>query len=85
MRTTVTLDSDTDALVKELMRVEGITFKEAVNRAIRTGLSPRRRARRFRQRTAVLGLNPAISYDKALQLATQLEDQEILRELSQGK
>ena len=37
MRTTVTLDPDTDALVRRLMRERSISFKEAVNAAIRAG------------------------------------------------
>lgn len=32
-----------------------------------------------------MGFNPAIPYDKALQLAGQLEDQELLRKLAAGK
>lgn len=85
MRTTVTLDEDTLALVKELMQREEISFKAAVNQAIRRGLSPPRRRRKFRQRTYSMGFNPAIPYDKALQLAGQLEDQELLRKFAAGK
>lgn len=85
MRTTVTLENDTMSLLKELMQREDISFKEAVNRAIRQGLRPADRRRRFRQRTYSMGFNPAIPYDKALQLAGQLEDQELLRKLAAGR
>lgn len=85
MRTTVSLDPDAEALVREAMRREGISFKEAINRAIRAGLAARPRRTRFRQKTVDLGFNPAIPYDKALELAGQMEDQEILRKLSLGK
>jgi hypothetical protein len=85
VRTTVTLDEDTLRLLKELMQREEIPFKEAVNRAIRQGLSPAKRRRRFQQRTHQMGFNPAIPYDKTLQLAGQLEDQELLRKLAVGK
>ncbi len=36
----ITLDSDVEALVKRLMRERGLSFKEAVNTAIRAGLQP---------------------------------------------
>jgi hypothetical protein len=67
------------------MRRDSTTFKETVNRAIRLGLSQTGRKRTFRQRTVAMGFNPDIPYDKALRLAGQLEDQEILRKLSMGK
>jgi hypothetical protein len=84
MRTTVTLDPDVEALVKQLMQERGISFKEAVNQAIRAGLG-RRTRRRFRQRTFAMGFRPDIPYEKSLRLAGELEDQEILRKLSVGK
>ncbi len=84
MRTTVTLDPDVEALIKEAMRQEGLSFKEALNRALRAGLSPRARSR-FRQRTFAMGFRPDIPYDKTLQIAAGLEDQELLRKLALGK
>lgn len=84
MRTTVTLDPDVEALVKQAMHERGISFKEAINLAVRAGLG-RRGPRRFRQRTFALGFRPDIPYEKALRLAGELEDQEILRKLSLGK
>ena len=38
MRTTITLDPDTRLLVEQAMRERGLTFKQAVNAAIREGL-----------------------------------------------
>jgi hypothetical protein len=84
MRTTVTLDPDVAGLVRQRMAERGIGFKEALNEAVRAGLAPRTR-RRFRQRTFPMGFRPEIRYDKALQIAAELEDQEILRKLAQGK
>jgi hypothetical protein len=84
MRTTVTLDPDVEALIKAAMAEQHLTFKDAVNQAIRAGLSPRRREA-FRQRTFDLGFRPDISYDKALQLAAAVEGEEIVRKLSLGK
>ncbi|MCW3035414.1 MAG: hypothetical protein JWM17_726 [Actinobacteria bacterium] len=83
MRTTVTLDPDVEALIKSAMAEQHLTFKDAVNQAIRAGLSPRRREP-FRQRTFDLGFRPDIPYDKALQLAAAVEGEEIVRKLSLG-
>jgi hypothetical protein len=78
MRTTVTLDPDTEAIVKELMRERGLSFKDAVNSAIRTGAvaSPRR----FETPTFDMG-EPLVYLTKALRLAGELEDEEIRRRL----
>ncbi len=63
MRTTVTLDPDVESLIDAAMREQGISFKEAVNQAIRAGLAPRTAAR-FQQRTFAMGFRPEINYDK---------------------
>ncbi|HUY60364.1 MAG TPA: antitoxin [Candidatus Dormibacteraeota bacterium] len=83
MRTTVTLEPDVETMVKTVMRERGLTFKEAVNHAIRAGLRAPA-AGRFRQRTATMGFRPDISYDKALQIAAAVEDHEVLRKLAVG-
>ncbi len=75
MRTTVTLDPDVQALVDRAMREKGLTFKQAVNDAIRAGLAPRS-VSRFVQRTFALGFRPDVNYDKALSIAAGLEDEE---------
>lgn len=85
MRTTVTLDPDTEALVRRDMRERGVPFKVAVNDAIRAGLAPATRAARpFRTAAADLG-TPAVNLDRALQLAADLEDDEALRKMRLGK
>ncbi len=84
MRTTVTLEPDVEALIREAMRDQGIGFKQAVNQAIRAGLAPRRR-RPFRQRTYAMGLRPGIPYEKALRLAAELENEELVHKLQVGK
>jgi hypothetical protein len=38
MRTTLTLDDDVSAMLKRLQAERGISFKEAVNQALRQGL-----------------------------------------------
>ena len=41
MRTTVTLDADTERLLHEAMRERNISFKAAINDAVRRGLGRR--------------------------------------------
>ena len=81
MRTTVTLDPDVEALVKRLMHERGISFKEAVNSAIRAGTTDR--TRRFEMPTIDMG-EPLVDLTKALRLAGELEDEEIIRRMHAG-
>jgi hypothetical protein len=84
MRTTITLDPDVHALVRKLMRERGLSFKEAVNLAIRSGLAPELGATTSRTPTFDLGL-PQVPVEKALRLAGELEDEELVRKLSLRK
>jgi hypothetical protein len=86
MRTTVTLDPDVAAKLKETARESGISFKEALNTTVRRGFErSEERARPYRVRTRDLGVRPGINLDKALQLAGELEDAETLRKLQLRK
>jgi hypothetical protein len=87
MRTTVTLDPDVEALLRKLMREKGLTFKAALNQAIRDGLvkSTPRHPRPYRLRTHRMGFRPDLKLDRALSLAAALEDEEIARKLSLRK
>ena len=87
MRTTVTLDDDTAAQLRRLAAERGVSFKEALNTALRHGLAPRREAssERYRVPTRDLGLRPGVDLDKALQLAGELEDVEVVRKLELRK
>jgi hypothetical protein len=85
MRTTITLDADTEALVKRAMNERGLTFKEAVNEAIRAGLGGRTSAKPFSTPTFAMGADPRINLDKALRLAGDLENEEIVHEMSARK
>jgi hypothetical protein len=84
VRTTVTLDPDTEALVKRAMRQRGLNFKQAINEAIRAGLTDGGDREAFDYRTYDMG-EPKVDVTKALQLAGQLEDEELIRKLAQGK
>lgn len=84
MRTTVTLDPDVEAAVRRLMAERGVGFKQALNDAVRAGAQSRPRAARFRTQTHRLGV-PLVSLDRALQLAGDLEDEELLRRMERGQ
>lgn len=84
MRTTVTLDPDTEALLRRRMSERRVSFKQALNDAIREGLTSGRHERRFHTATANLGV-PTVNLDRALQLAAELEDDEIVRKIRTGK
>lgn len=85
MRTTVTLESDVEALVKRLMRERSLSFKAAVNHAIRAGLTAPGASEPFRTRTYSMGRAEGVNLDKALQLAGELEDEEIIRRMQLRK
>ena len=85
MRTTVTLDADTAALIERRMKERGISFKQALNEAVRAGLAGTARRREpFRTPTTALG-EPSVNLDRALRLAADLEDDELLRKSRVGK
>jgi hypothetical protein len=87
MRTTVTLDPDVAAKLKETARERGVPFKAALNDAVRAGLAARggSRARRYRLRSRPMGVRPTMDLDHALRLAGQLEDAELARKLELRK
>lgn len=87
MRTTVTLDPDVAAKLKETAREAGISFKEALNTSVRRGLERgAAKPRPYRLPPGQpLGAKPGVNLDKALQLAGELEDAEIIRKMQLGK
>jgi hypothetical protein len=86
MRTTITLDPDVQALIRSAMKVRGISFKEAVNSAVRAGLTQARHRRgKFSQKSFSLGREQNFRWEKALETAAAIEDEEITRKLSLRK
>lgn len=83
MRTTVTLDSDVEAALRAQMAERGISFKQALNDAIRAGLLERSVPEAFTTATAPMG-SPAINLDKALRIAADLEDEELILKMRRG-
>jgi len=86
MRTTVTLDADVEALIRTAMKQRGLSFKEALNSALRAGLTKSKPGKRyFVQKTFALGAEQNFRWDKALATAEALEDEEMTRKLSLRK
>jgi hypothetical protein len=87
MRTTVTLDADLAAKLRTLARERGVSFKEALNTALRRGLAPQAAGSRepYRLPSRPLGLRPGIDLEHALRLAGELEDAETIRKLELRK
>lgn len=86
MRTTVTLDDDVAAKLRAKARERDVPFKVALNETLRAGLGTGGgRAKPYRVPVYALGARPGIDLDKALTLAGELEDAEILRRLELRK
>jgi hypothetical protein len=83
VRTTVTLDPDTEQLVRRRMTERGISFKEALNDAIRQGVLGATPTAPFRTATAAMGAS-RVNLDRALQIVADLEDDELIRKLRAG-
>lgn len=86
-RTTVTLDPDVELLIRRAVRESGAPFKQVLNNAVREGLTRRKGAaaeKPFRQRTFDMGV-PLVDLTKANQLAADLEDEELVRKMRQGR
>jgi hypothetical protein len=81
MRTTVTIDPDTEALLKEETRRTGLSFKEVLNRSLRRALT-----RRSPGTIVVEPLFPAafprsLTHRSMNQLADEWDDEETIQEL----
>jgi predicted transcriptional regulator len=85
VRTTLTIDDDVAAKLRQIARERDISFKQALNDALRQGLEPRASARRFRVQARELSLRRGIDLDKALLLAAEIEDAETIRKLELRK
>jgi hypothetical protein len=86
VRTTLTLDPDVAAKLKEEARRRGISFKEAVNSNLRRGLSAGDPTPSlYRVPSRPMRAKPGLDLDQARHLADRLEDEEVLRKMSVGK
>jgi len=86
VRTTITLDDDLAQMLRDRARERDVPFKQVVNEAIRTGLAgDRPRAKRYRMKPRSLGVRAGVDLTKALTLAAELEDAEIVAKLEQSR
>lgn len=75
-----------EALIRTVMKERGISFKEALNSAVRAGLTQGKPKRRyFVQKSYSLGSDQNFRWDKALEAATVMEDEELSRKISLRK
>lgn len=82
----MTLELDVQALIHKTMRERGISFKEALNSAVREGLTQSTaRRRKFLQKSYSLGGDQNFRWDKALSAAAAIEDEELGRKFSLRK
>lgn len=85
MRTTITLDDDVIAKIKEKMRKsDGKSFKETVNETLRHGLvfeeQKKQKPRKpFKVRARHLGVYPHLNYDKTSELLAMLDEEDLKR------
>jgi hypothetical protein len=86
MRSTVRLDDDLVAELKARARSENTSFTKMLNRIVRMGLSTSRKDEPEPYVVTTVAMGPArVDLDKALALAADLEDEEILRKMSLKK
>ena len=88
MRSTIRLDDDLMLDLKAQATAEGVSLARMFNRTLRIGLRAQRERpnvrKQFEQNTFRMG-SPFVNLDKALALAGDLEDQEVIRKLSLRK
>jgi len=82
VRALVRRDSNRRAL--DALTIDYVEGDLAEPESLRAALAPRRSAKRFRTTTFAMG-KPAVPIDKALRLAAELEDEEIIRKLALRK
>lgn len=89
MRTSVVLDSDVDAMIREASYRTARSQKAVINDAIRAGLNPKWAAgaakrKPFTQRSFDMGA-PLVDLTKANALASELEDAATIAKLAAGR
>jgi hypothetical protein len=86
VRTTVTLDDDLAKALKRRAHERDVPFKRVLNEAVRAGLEGGSAAAKpYRMKPSNLGLRAEFDFTKALSIAAELEDAEIVRKLEQGR
>ena len=83
MRTTLTVDDDIIKKLKDEAHRTGVPLKQVVNTALEIGLRNlhKKQRRKFKLKTYSMGSPLVADLDKALQIASKIEDDEIIRKL----
>lgn len=76
MRATVTLDSDTEQIVRQRMIERQVSFRQALNDLIREGGALAEGPRQFRTQTRPMG-HARVDVGKALRVAAEFEDADL--------
>jgi hypothetical protein len=88
MRTTIRVDDELLERLRAQARRENLSLARVLNRTLRAGLRAARtrpsKPAPYRERVYAMGA-PRIDLDKALAVASALEDDEIVRKLAQRK
>ena len=83
---TITIDPDIVNALKRAAGERNIGIDEALNNALRAGIGlPAKPRQPDRLKTYDMGAEPLGRWDKALQIAADLEDDEIVRKMETGK
>ena len=87
MRTTLTIDDRVDKELKEIAKRTNKSYKQVVNETLHRGLAaPSYSKRKYRLKPSSLGEpDPIYDLSKSLQLADQIEDEELVRKLNLRK
>ena len=87
MQTTLTIDPDVEILLKEAVSTQQKTLDEVANDALRRALASGRVPQRklYLLKPRHLGIRAGVDADKASRLSEELEDQEIIRKLHEGR
>ena len=87
MQTTLTIDPDVEILLKEAVSGQRKTLDEVANDAIRRTLARERVPQRkpYLLKPRHLGIRAEVDADNASRLSEELEDQEIIRKLREGR
>lgn len=78
------MDPDVEQVIRRRMRDRGVSFKEAINDAIRAGMSASAGRTPFRTATASMG-ESGVNLDRALQVVGDLEDDDLVRKMRSGR
>ncbi len=88
MRTTLTLDDDLAALLRQQAATLGVSFKEMVNRALRAGLSREMAPHDVPVPKTIphsFGFRPGVDLDKLNQFADELEAEAAVESLARTR